>query len=128
MRDRSQDEQALMKIQHEWAEARVEGDSSYTRCIEAADCTIVWPDGRIVNKRGDLETMTGDIVFSAFKIHNLQVRLYGDSGIVIGEGVIKAQKGKQDLLGGKYVWTDTFVNHSGQWKVVASQITPVLEK
>lgn len=79
-------------------------------------------------KRGDLETMTGDIFFSAFKIHNLQVRLYGDSGIVIGEGVIKAQKGKQDLLGGKYVWTDTFVNQSGQWKVVASQITPVLEK
>jgi hypothetical protein len=40
--------------------------------------------------------------------------LYGDSGIVIGEGVIKAQKGKQDLLGGKYVWTDAFVNQSGQ--------------
>ena len=72
--------------------------------------------------------MTGDIVFSEFKIHNLQVRLYGDAGIVIGEGVIKAQKGKQDLLDGKYVWTDTFVNQSGQWKVVASQITPVLEK
>ena len=52
-----------MKIQHEWAEARVKGDSSYTRRIEADDCTIVWPDGRIVNKRGDLESMTGDIVF-----------------------------------------------------------------
>jgi hypothetical protein len=55
MGDRSQEEQALMKIQHEWAEARVKGDSSYTRRIEADDCTIVWPDGRIVNKRGDLE-------------------------------------------------------------------------
>ena len=51
MGDRSQEEQALMKIQHEWAEARVKGDSSYTRRIEADDCTIVWPDGRIVNKR-----------------------------------------------------------------------------
>ena len=57
-----------MKIQHEWAEARVKGDSSYTRRIEADDCTIVWPDGSIVNKRGDLESMTGDIVFSEFKI------------------------------------------------------------
>jgi hypothetical protein len=52
MGDRSQEEQALMKIQHEWAEARVKGDSSYPRRIEADDCTIVWPDGRIVNKRG----------------------------------------------------------------------------
>jgi ketosteroid isomerase-like protein len=128
MSDHSQDEHALMKIQHEWAEARVKGDSSYTRRIEADDCTIVWPDGRIVNKRGDLESMTGDIVFSEFKIHNLRVRLHGDTGIVIGEGLLKAQMGKQDLLGGKFVWTDTFVKQADQWKVVASQITPVLEK
>ena len=72
--------------------------------------------------------MTGDIVFSEFKIHNLQVRLYGDTGIVVGEGIIKAHKGTQDLLDGKFVWTDTFAIHGGQWKVVASQITPVLEK
>ena len=128
MGDHSQEEQALMKIQHEWAEARVKGDSSYTRRLEADDCTIVWPDGRIVNKREDLQTMIGDIVFSEFKIHNLQVRVYGDTGIVVGEGIIKAHEGKQNLLGGKFVWTDTFVNEGGQWKVVASQITPVLEK
>ena len=128
MRDHSEDEQALMKIQHEWAEARVKGDSSYTRRLEADDCNIVWPDGRVVNKRADLETMTGNIVFSEFKIHNLRVRLYGDTGIVVGEGIIKAQEGKQNLIGGKFVWTDTFVNEAGQWKVVASQITPLLEK
>ena len=128
MGDHSQDEQALMTIQHEWAEARVKGDSSYTRRIEADECTIVWPDGRIVNKRQDLQTMIGDIVFTEFKIDDLRVRLYGDTGIVVGEGIIKAHKGKQDLLGGKFVWTDTFVKQGGQWKVVASQITPVLEK
>jgi ketosteroid isomerase-like protein len=127
MGDHSQEEEALRKIQHEWAEARVKGDSSYTRRFEAEDCTIVWPDGRIVNKRGDLQSMI-DIVFSEFEIQNLQVRLYGDTGIVVGEGIIKAHKGKRDLLAGKFVWTDTFVKKDGAWKVVASQITPVLEK
>ena len=127
MADRSQEEKALMKIQHEWAEARINGDSSYTRRLEAENCTIVWPDGSIVNKRGDLQSMT-DIVFSEFEIQDLQVRLYGDTGIVVGEGIIKAQKGNQILLGGKFVWTDTFVKQGGEWKVVASQITPVLEK
>ncbi len=127
MGDHSQEEEALRKIQHEWAEARVKGDSSYTRRLEAEDCTIVWPDGRIVNKRGDLQSLT-DIVFSEFEIQNLQVRLYGDTGIVVGEGIIKAHKGKRDLLGGKFVWTDTFVKKDDAWKVVASQITPVLEK
>lgn len=127
MADRSQEEKALMKIQHEWAEARINGDSSYTRRLEAENCTIVWPDGSIVNKRGDLQSMT-DIVFSEFEIQDLQVRLYGDTGVVVGEGIIKAQKGNQILLGGKFVWTDTFVKQGGEWKVVASQITPVLEK
>ena len=117
-----------MKIQHESAEARVKGDSSYTRRVEANDCTIVWPDGSIVNKQQDLQTMTGDIVFTEFKIDDLRVRLYSDTGIVVGQGTISAHKGKQDLLGGKFVWTDTFVKQGGEWKVLASQITPVLEK
>jgi len=128
MGDHSQDEQALMKIQREWAEARVKGDNSYTRRLEAEDCTIVWPDGRIVNKREDLKSMTGDIVFTEFKIDDLQVRLYGDTGIVLGQGTIQAHEGKQNLLGGKFVWTDTFFKKDGVWKVVASQVTPVLKK
>ncbi|HEU0208159.1 MAG TPA: nuclear transport factor 2 family protein [Candidatus Udaeobacter sp.] len=126
MRD-SQDERALVRIQHEWAEARVKDDSSYTRRLEAEDCTIVWPNGKIVNKRADLQTMTGDIVFSEFKINDLRARVYGETGIVIGQGTISAHKGQHNFLGGKFVWTDTFVKQSGEWKVVASQITPVLE-
>ena len=37
MRGRSEDEQTLIKIQREWAEARVKGDSSYARRVEAND-------------------------------------------------------------------------------------------
>jgi ketosteroid isomerase-like protein len=128
MNQSSEDEQALIKIQHEWAAARIKSDSSYTRGLEAEDCTIVWPDGSIVSKSADLQTMTGAIVFSEFKIDDVRVRLYGDTGIVVGQGTIKARKAAEDLLDGKFVWTDTFVKQSGQWKVVASQITPVLEK
>jgi ketosteroid isomerase-like protein len=128
MRDHAQEKQTLIKIQYEWAEARVKGDSSYTRQLEAEDCTIVWPDGRIVDKRGDLQSMTGDIVFSEFKINDLQVRIHGETGIVIGQGTISARKGQQNLLGGNFLWTDTFVKQGGKWKVVASQMTPVLEK
>jgi ketosteroid isomerase-like protein len=82
----SEDEQALIKIQHDWAEARMKGDSSYTQRLEAENCTVVWPDGSIVNKREDLKSMTGDIVFTEFKVDDLQVRLYGDTGIVVGTG------------------------------------------
>lgn len=128
MKQNSEDEQALIKIQHDWAKARIKGDSSYTRSLEAENCTVVWPDGSIVNKREDLKSMTGDIGFTEFQIADLQVRLYGDTGIVVGQGTIKAHEGKQNLLGGKFVWTDTFIKQDGAWKVVASQVTPVLKK
>jgi ketosteroid isomerase-like protein len=128
MKQNSEDEQALRKIQHDWAEARMKGDSSYTRGLEAENCTVVWPDGSIVSKREDLKSMSGDIVFTEFKIDDLQVRLYGDTGIVVGQGTIRAHQGKQNLLGGKFVWTDTFIKQDGAWKVVASQVTPVLKK
>jgi ketosteroid isomerase-like protein len=72
--------------------------------------------------------MTGDIVFNEFKIDDLQVRFCGDTGIVVGQGTIRAHEGKQNLLSRKFVWTDTFVKQHGEWKVVASQLTPVLEK
>jgi ketosteroid isomerase-like protein len=101
MSQKPEDEQALIKIQHDWAEARIKGDSSYTKQLEAENCTVVWPDGSIVNKREDLKSMTGDIVFTEFKIDDLKVRLYGDTGIVVGQGRIKAHEGKQNLLGGK---------------------------
>jgi ketosteroid isomerase-like protein len=128
MRNQSQDEQALIRTQHEWAEARVKGDTSYTSRLEAEDCTIVWPDGKIVNKQADLQTMTGNIVFTEFNINDLKVRVYGETGIVVGQGTISAHKEQQNLLGGKFVWTDTFVKRNGERKVIASQITPVLER
>jgi ketosteroid isomerase-like protein len=51
----------------------------------------------------------------------------GDTGIVVGQGSIKAHT-KDGDLSGKYVWTDTFVKQNGEWKAVASQVTPVAKK
>jgi hypothetical protein len=73
MKQNSEDEQALTKIQHDWAEARIKGDSS--------------------------------------------------------PGVRLGPRGRtKSFLGGKFVGTDTFMKQHGVWKVVASQITPVLKK
>ena len=127
MKQNSEDEQALIKIQREWAEARVKGDSSYTQRLETEDFTVVWFDGRIVNKQEDMKSMTGDTVFTDFKVDDLKVRFYGDTGIVVDQGSIKAHTKTQDLSG-QYVWTDTFVKQNGEWKAVASQVTRVAKK
>src|SRR2546430_1825027 len=88
----------------------------------------VWFDGRIVNKEEDVKSYeSDDVTFTEFNIGDLQVRFYGDTAIVVAQGSLKAHAKNQDLSG-KYVWTDTFVKQDGEWKAVASQVTPVLKK
>src|SRR6266536_3655236 len=128
MKHNSEDEQTLIKIQHEWAEARLKRDSSFPQRIEADDFTVVWFNGTIVSKEEDLKSYEStDTVFTDFKIDDLKMRFYGDTAIVVGQGSIKAHTKTQDLSG-KYVWTDTFVKMRGEWKAVASQVTPVVQK
>ena len=127
MKHNSEDEQTLIKIQHEWAKARLKRDSSFPQRIEADDFTVVWFNGTIVSKEEDLKSYESvDTVFTDFKIDDLKVRFYGDMAIVVGQGSIKAHTKIQDL-GGKYVWTDTFVKQRGAWTAVASQVTPVVQ-
>ena len=128
MKHNSEDEQTLIKIQHEWAEARLKRDSSFPQRIEADDFTVVWFNGTIVSKEEDLKSYEStDTVFTDFKIDDLKVRFYGDMAIVVGQGSIKAHTKTQDLSG-KYVWTDTFVKQRGAWTAAASQVTPVVQK
>lgn len=128
MGDPSQEERALKKIQHQWADARLKRDSSFAMQIEADDFTVVWPDGQIINKQDDVKSYEADgAVFSEFKITDLDVRLYGETAIVVGQGAIKGHTPTKDLSG-TYVWTDTFVKQDGAWKAVASQVTSVLAK
>ena len=128
MGDPSQEEQALKKIQHQWADARLKRDSSFATQIEADDFTVVWPDGQIINKQDDVKSYEADgAVFGEFKITDLDVRIYGKTAIVVGQGSIKGHTPTKDLSG-RYVWTDTFVKQNGAWKAVASQVTSVLAK
>src|SRR6266540_4702581 len=73
MKHNSEDEQALIKIQHEWAEARLKRDSSFPQRIEADDFTVVWFNGTIVSKEEDLKSYeSADTVFTDFKIDDLR--------------------------------------------------------
>ena len=128
MNHNSDQEQALKKIQHQWADARLKRDSSFASQIEADDFTVVWPDGQIINKQDDVKSYEADgAVFGEFKITDLDVRFYGETAVVVGQGSLKGHTPTKDLSG-RYVWTDTFVKQNGAWKAVASQVTSVLAK
>ena len=85
-------EAALKDNENRWEASFASHDPSVSQPMMASDFVGVYWDGKIVNKRADLQTMTGGIVFSDFKVEDLQVRVYGETGIVVGQGTIVAQK------------------------------------
>jgi len=113
MNHNSEDEQALRRIQHDWADARLKRDSSFPRQIEADDFTVVWFDGRIVNKEEDVRSYeSDDVTFTEFNIGDLQVRFYGDTAIVVAQGSLKAHAKNQDLQ--RKIRVDGYVCETGR--------------
>jgi len=121
---RGSDELQLTKIENDWADSYVKRDSSFVQRIAADDFTFIGPDGNMVNKADYVKSMTGDTVFTGFKIDNLKIRTYGDAAVVVGLTTITA-KTKGEDESGQYSFTDVFVKQKGEWKAVSGQVTPV---
>jgi ketosteroid isomerase-like protein len=121
---RASDEQQLTKIENDWADSYVKRDASFVQRIAADDFTFIGPNGNMVDKADYVKSMTGDTVFTGFKIDNLKIRTYGDAAVVIGLATITA-KTKGEDESGQYSFTDVFVKQKGEWKAVSGQVTPV---
>jgi ketosteroid isomerase-like protein len=80
------------------------------------------PDGKLLNKAEDIQSMTGDVVLTASKVDDLKVRIFGDTAVAVGVSSVKGRDKKNDISG-QYRWTDTFVKQNGGWRAVASQVT-----
>ena len=121
---RSSEEEQLKKIEQDWADAYVKRDTAFVQRITADDFAFVGPDGNVVKKDEYVKSMTGDTVFTEFKLENLNVRTYGNAAVVIGTCTIKA-KAKDEDESGQYSFTDVFVKQNGEWKAVSGHVTPV---
>lgn len=121
---KASDEQQLKKIEQDWADAYVKRDQSFVERITAEDFAFIGPDGNIVSKAEYVKSMSGDTVFTAFKVGELKVRIYGDAAVVIGLATVSA-KTKGEDESGQYSFTDVFVKQKGEWKAVSGHVTPI---
>jgi hypothetical protein len=121
----SADEKALMDLENRISEAYLHGDA---KTVEASlDERYTLTNSRaIVSRRDDdlRELRAGDPKYTGFSTRDMEARVYGDAGVVIG--VVSLQ----GTSGGKAFdvdmrFTDTFVRENGAWKMVAAQVTPI---
>ena len=113
----------LLALAHEWDRAMVENDADAIGRYMADEWVIIGHDGRIGDRATFLGLVkSGVLSHEVMESHDLQVRLYGDTAVVLSRGV----------SGGKYQGRPfreveriscVFVRADGRWRCVLTHLS-----
>jgi ketosteroid isomerase-like protein len=122
------DENTLMQLQRDWAEARKNIDLAFLEKFYAKEFTVGTMDGAEASRAKDLSMFSsGDLKPSVIVDDQMVVHIYGQAALVTGvehlEGSYKGHTGKFDLR-----FANTFVYRDGRWQIVRHQATPIVMK
>jgi Domain of unknown function (DUF4440) len=118
-------EETLRQLDAECTRAAVQANFDALSMLESDDFTFTSPDGSIMTKAQDLETLkAGDLFYESISLDDVSVRAYRDAGVVTGRAKVIGWYKTFDISG-SYRYTVTFARISGKWKVVASQMTRI---
>lgn len=118
-------EKELLKIQDEWAAARVKRDVPYLEKLYAKEFWISNMNGSITSRSADIDAFaSGDMRPVSVMNEEMKVSTYGKTAIVAG---IEKVKGTYKNFPGDFVFrfTNVFVRRDGRWQMVTHHSTPV---
>ena len=119
----SSDEKALMDIENRNSDAYLHGDVKAVEALLDERYTLTNSRALVTHRDDDLkELRAGDPKYTEFRTHDMQARVYGDAGIVIGIVSLKGTSGGK-AFDADMRFTDTFVRTNSVWKMVAAQVT-----
>ena len=112
--DHGKVERELLQSERNRCIATVKSDAAALSEILADGIIDVWPNGKITTKAQDLADLQSNKT-SACEVDQMQVRIYGNAGIVVGRLTVKSAG-----FNGQIRFTDTYVRRDGRWQVVLS--------
>ncbi len=122
--DRASDTAQLQGIEKRCAASLVNGDFKALGDIFADEWTLV-SDGQVITREQIFAQLkSGDLKFNAYEMGELNVRIFGDTAIVIGRGNPHGEYRGQKFEEAE-VFTDTFIRVGDGWRCVLSHSSPV---
>ena len=123
----SKEEQVLIKLEREWNEAYKNGTKEVLERVMAEDFIFIDEESKINPKAPYIESILQTVKVESYKLDEIKVRIYGDTGIVTAVWVGKLTiSGK--VFDGAWRFTDVFVKRRGHWVCITSQETRVPKK
>ena len=122
---RADDQQQLTRIENAFASSLAKNDAAAFRALLADDWKIVMGEGSVMTVEQIVTPLRdGKLHFSTFTVGELDVRVYGDTAVVIGTNESKGEWDGQEFTG-KSRFTDVFVRTDGKWRCVSSHTTDI---
>ena len=120
--EESKEEQELKRLEDEWLNTYLRADKATFDRIVADDFTGTDESGVLRNKAQEKELLQAPPpagIKVSLTNEDVRVRVYGDTAIVTGRILQKAERAGQDSFGFQSRFTDTFLKRQGRWQVVA---------
>ena len=120
-------EQEVLRLEQTLDQAFLKKDRATFERMLADDYVYVHSNGTMTNKAQEIaEAMSADIKWTASKLDNLKVRIYGDVAVVTGEQTLTGSA--KGYISGLRRITDLWVRRNGRWQTVGGQTTVVPTK
>ena len=109
----------LERLNQEYVDAFMNADVDWYKEHLAEDFVCVESDGSVLDKIQFLSnTVKGPDVID-YKLHEVDVRIYGNAALVRATGVWIKEEGSM----GMSRYTDVYIRTGNEWKAVSAQIT-----
>ena len=119
MKRDTSDKTTLEQLNREYVDAFMNGDVDWYRQHLAEDFVCIESDGSVLDKAQFLKNTVKGPDVADYKLHEVDVRVYGDTGLVRATGVWTRRDGSMGMS--RYI--DVYIKESAEWKTVSAQIT-----
>jgi ketosteroid isomerase-like protein len=113
-------EQALFRLENEWAQAVIKRDAATLRRLTAPRWVYSDESGVMEREAGIKAFTTGTDTVRNASNEKMRALIYDNAAVVIGVLVMKGS-GPHGAFTNRYRYTDSWVKLDGRWQCVASQ-------
>ena len=107
------------------ARAEIDRDAATLGRLVAHDFEGVDPGGEAMDRAAVLAAyLAGGVVLRKVQWEELNVRVFGEAGLVTGRSRIEGIT-PEGTFGGRFRFTDVYVLREGEWRLVSSHTSPL---
>ncbi|HEX8922349.1 MAG TPA: nuclear transport factor 2 family protein [Pyrinomonadaceae bacterium] len=119
----SQDEQAILRVERQYIQANLDGDTATLDEILADDFTLTFAGGhyrRVESKARRLARLeTLDLDFESIATDNVKVEVNGDRALLTGEAYTESRDTDMELHSQSYNFFRIYEKRQGRWQIVS---------